>query len=323
MQQKKAKKHDAIGRWNNRFKRPEARPSFPPSVSNGSSYEELPLSTGPSTDTVSSRNVTSLAHANTFPRPHTASSSHSNLPLSQTTTISEEEAERQELESALAASMSEPTPRTRTSTDEDEHLAAAIRASVSEFQAPRPQGEEEDDEDVLHRAITASLEEASKHGASEEDQKLLEEVLRKSTLETRGKHAHGSDSEWDSDEDTEDDENYKRIIAESKEFAQLHQQHSRSLNAESSTTGAGAQESGVTGTGTDDEEDFRKALAASEAAERERQADLEKQRTEEDIVMEYVKKQSLAEEEHRRRWTQGRDVGGESSSAGAGPSGSG
>lgn len=42
------------------------------------------------------------------------------------------------------------------------------------------------------------------------------------------------------------------------------------------------------------------------------------ERTEEEIVLEYVKKQSLLEEEHRRRFTQGRDTGGEESgSAGA------
>jgi hypothetical protein len=40
---------------------------------------------------------------------------------------------------------------------------------------------------------------------------------------------------------------------------------------------------------------------------------LEKQRTEEDIVMEYVRKQSLLEEEHRQRVVQGRDMGGEGS----------
>lgn len=312
MQQKKAKRHDAMGRWNHRFKRPEARPAFPPNMSNGSSYEELPASSTPgATNAGTTRNLPPLGHASTFPRTHTASSSHSTLPLSQTTTMSEDEAEREALESALAASMSESTPAHRSSEEEDEHLAAAIRASVTEFQ--RPQGDQANDEASLQRAITASLEEASKHGASEEDQKILEEVLRKSTLETQHARAHDSDNEWDSDADTEEDEEFQRIIAESKELAHLQQQHP----ADYSTHTEG-QESGVVGgEGGDDEEDFKKALEASEKAERERQAELEKQKSEEEIVMEYVKKQSLAEEEHRRRIQQGR-VGGESSSSGAG-----
>ena len=53
----------------------------------------------------------------------------------------------------------------------------------------------------------------------------------------------------------------------------------------------------------EDEEDaeLKMVLAESEKAESERISKLEKQRTEEDIVMEYVRKQSLLEEEHRQR----------------------
>ncbi|KAK5277163.1 hypothetical protein LTR16_010153, partial [Cryomyces antarcticus] len=47
---------------------------------------------------------------------------------------------------------------------------------------------------------------------------------------------------------------------------------------------------------TDDDEDLRKALEESEASH----TVLTKQRTEEEIVLEYIKKQSVAEEEHRQ-----------------------
>ena len=52
----------------------------------------------------------------------------------------------------------------------------------------------------------------------------------------------------------------------------------------------------------ENDEDFERAIAASkEAMEKE-----SSQRTEEDIVMEYVKKQSLAEEEYRKKMAQGK-----------------
>ena len=58
-----------------------------------------------------------------------------------------------------------------------------------------------------------------------------------------------------------------------------------------------------------------KVLEESERAERERQENASKERSEDEIVMEYIKKQSLMEEEHRRRNLQGRDFGKDSSGA--------
>jgi hypothetical protein len=163
--------------------------------------------------------------------------------------------------------------------------------------------------------MKASMEEAQKSGVSEEEQRVLEETLRTSMLDTsKARRQHGSDSEWDSS-DTEDDEDYQRMIEESKH---LHDLHSRPEKGDEYFTAiAGTREtSNAQGATQDDneEEALRKAIEESERAAQEHQTNLEKQRTEEDIVMEYVKKQSLAEEEHRRRMAQGRDTGGESSS---------
>jgi 3-methyladenine DNA glycosylase AlkC len=59
---------------------------------------------------------------------------------------------------------------------------------------------------------------------------------------------------------------------------------------------------GAEPTAPDDEEQaLKRVLEESERAERERVAALAKQKSDEEIVMEYVKRQSLAEEEHRRR----------------------
>jgi hypothetical protein len=68
----------------------------------------------------------------------------------------------------------------------------------------------------------------------------------------------------------------------------------------------------------DDDAELKKVLEESEKAENERMQKLEKQKTEEDIVMEYVRKQSLLEEEHRQRVASGRDTSGEGNGTGAG-----
>lgn len=249
-----------------------------------------------------------LHHAHTYPE---SGSSHQNEKSSYPPEISEADAaEKAELEAAIKASVAETS---RGNPEEDELIARAIRASMNELQ--RPQTEDETEEEALQRVMKASMEEAQKSGISEEEQRVLEETLRTSMLETsRARRQHGTDSEWDSS-DTEDDEDYQRMIEESKHLHDLHSQPEKGdeyFTAIAGTHGA-ADAQGAT---RDDNEDeaLRKAIEESERAAQEHQSNLDKQRTEEDIVMEYVKKQSLAEEEHRRRMAQGRDTGGESSS---------
>jgi hypothetical protein len=199
------------------------------------------------------------------------------------------------------------------------------------------------------------MEEAGKTNVTEEEQKALEETLRKSLLETSKRTQHDSDHEWDSDADTEDDEDYKRIIAESKHLATIHanhpneyanspqgaQQESGVMNAMSQAIGAADADANEESRGRDrevltlvhgdahdkdddnndkydDDAELKKVLEESEKAEKERMQKLEKQKTEEDIVMEYVRKQSLLEEEHRQRVRSGRDANGEASGPGAG-----
>jgi hypothetical protein len=297
----------------------------------------------------------------------------------------EEEEDQRELERAIAASVADSS---RGDPEEDRLLASAIRASIAELEAaPAGTTTSQDEEEALRRAMNASMEEAGKTNISEEEQKALEETLRNSLLETKGRRRHGSDSEWNSDADTEEDEEYQRIIAESKQLAHLHEKHpndfenskqgaqqeSGMMEAMSQAIGAADDEPsssrnvGVTdekssysqlgqqappshqqGASTtnppsyqqpapaappsnqqasppappppsytqsraqpseeEDDEDaqLKKVLAESEQAEKER----EKQRTEEDIVMEYVRKQSLLEEEHRQRALQERDSKG-------------
>ena len=199
-------------------------------------------------------------------------------------------------------------------------MARAVRASVAELERAPANSTEQDEEEALKRAMQVSLQEAGRSGATEEEQKLLEETLRKSLLDTSRHHQHGSDSEWDSS-DTEDDADFQRIMAESKELAHLQQHYPQDYQ-----NAAGVQESGVAGASgavdtTAEDEELRKVLEESERAEKERQANASKEKTEDEIVMEYIKKQSLLEEEHRQRRLQGRDTAGESSDAGASASG--
>lgn len=248
-----------------------------------------------------------LHHAHTYPEP-----AHAHLPSPSHPTA--DAVEQAELEAAISASVAETS---RGNPDEDELIARAIRASMLELQ--RPQSPSETEEQALQRAMQASMEEAQKSGVSAEEQRALEETLRASMLDTsRARREHGTDSEWDSS-DTEDDEEYRRVVEESKA---LHDLHGRGGDADEYFTkvvGAqgGEHDSTGGGNGEEEEEALRKAIEESERAAREHASSLEKQRTEEDIVLEYVKKQSLAEEEHRRRLVQGRDTGGESSGGAA------
>ncbi|KAK7186361.1 glycosyltransferase family 28 domain-containing protein [Paraphaeosphaeria sporulosa] len=247
-----------------------------------------------------------LHHAHTFPEPALP---HNAPTVQQADLIHDEEAERAELETAIKASVAETS---RGNPEEDELIARAIRASMLELQRePEPH---ETEEEALQRAMKASMNEAQKSGVSAEEQRILEETLRASMLETsRARRAHNTDSEWDSS-DTEDDEDYQRILAESEKLHQLHSSEDKHDEYFSSIVEAG--DAKAQPPNDEEEQALRKAIEESERQDREDKERLEKQMTEEDIVMEYVKKQSLAEAQHRERLRQGRDIGGESSGGG-------
>jgi len=304
-----------------------------------------------------------MQHANTFPqRP--PPNSHPTQNASGAQTAAEEKAQLQQMEQVIEGTVAQTS---RGDPREDELISRAIRASMVELQREPVEGE--DEEEMLTRAMNASLQEAQRAGVSEEEQKMLEETLKQSMIDSTSRRRQqrnpGSDSEWDSS-DYEDDEDYQRVIAESKELAHLHQTSSRKdyhhtvtganefldvggeeealRKAIEASKAAGASQteaeeealrkaieesekatalSAPTAEGEDLEEAMRKAIEESERAEKERMAMLEKQKTEEEIVMEYVKKQSLAEEQHRRRFEGGRDTHGESSGAAGGSSSTG
>jgi hypothetical protein len=311
MKEKRERKLSKLNKLEGHLQRPQARPMYPAQETHSSYAEPQSLL---SDDGRFGATQQPLRHASTFSHPPAARSTASWNDTSQQE-LAEEEAERRELEAAIRASVSETS---RGDADEDEMIAQAIRASMAELD--RPIENAEDEEEALQRALRASVEEAGRHGASEEEQRVLEETLKASLLD-RGRirrRRRGSDSEWDSsDSDTQDDEEYRRVMEESKAMAELY--HSRADNAHrglqddgaGDTTSLGdtiqsassiATMAGAEPTAPDDEEQaLKRVLEESERAERERVAALAKQKSDEEIVMEYVKRQSLAEEEHRRR----------------------
>jgi hypothetical protein len=310
--EKRLRKNDREKRVNSHLNQPETHPSPPPSSTQHPNYQRFP-------DVGQASTVEPGIRSNSNAQPAWRTQDAANLSRTSSAQqqqdgvfleaqlIAEEEAERRELEAAIAASVAETS---RGNTDEDQRIAGAIRASIAELERTPADVGVEDEEAALKRAMQASIEEAGRGGATAEEQRVLEETLRQSLLDVSRRRQHGSDSEWDSS-DTEDDADFQRIMAESKELAHLQQNFPRDYQ---STTGV--QESSAVDLGEDDE--LKRALEESEKAEKERLANADKEKSEDEIVMEYIKKQSLMEEEHRQRLAQGRDTVGESSGGAAG-----
>ncbi len=189
----------------------------------------------------------------------------------------------------------------------DEAYQQAIQASIREFKkaqeehgqhtgvvstaSDKPEGEHDAE---LHRVLTASLEEYKAAQAAKEQSTPPEQ------------HHHLNDDS-DSAIDTDYDEEFKRTIEESK---RLHTENEMKKNDEELATveaslsntkiddksAATATEEAVVDDDDDDDGELNRAITASTDEEKKRQDELTRQKTEEEIVMEYVKKQSLMEE---------------------------
>ncbi|MCJ1396440.1 hypothetical protein MMC18_009330 [Xylographa bjoerkii] len=176
-------------------------------------------------------------------------------------------------------------------TEEDRMIEKAIRASVAELRKTSIEG---NDNEALERAIQASLRQANQARSfkeptsssalptnSTEDDVELEKALRLSMQNYDG--ANNSENlhlhhVWDdSGVDTDDDDNIKLALEHSKLPASLPPVY--------------------------DDGDLQSALMISEEDHRNRADGKAGVRSEEDIVVEYIKKQSLAEAAHRQAMT--------------------
>ncbi|KAK3939702.1 glycosyltransferase family 28 domain-containing protein [Diplogelasinospora grovesii] len=200
--------------------------------------------------------------------------------------------ENEEFERAIQASVQQTS---RGDKDEDARVEAAIRASVKEmrkiaehsrdFKAPIP-------DDNTPTTWTTGQMPGDDHWTDitdEEYQALIEQAVQQSLSQQQaGVRSHVDDTDTD-------DEELRRAIEESTQYQQ-----------QSGVGGGGGGGGGLGGLGVigggsgggDDDEEMRKALEESERAHR---MEMERQKTEEEIVLEYVKKQSLAEAEFRRK----------------------
>ena len=185
----------------------------------------------------------------------------------------------------------------------------AIQASIREFK--KAQGEHgqqtgvvstaaenphADHDAELHRVLTASLAEYKAANAAQEQNPQPEQ------------HRHVNDDS-DSAVDTDYDEDFKRTIEESK---RLHTENEMKKNEEElaaveaslantnidDKSAATATEEAVLDDNDEDDE-LNRAITASEEDAKKHQDEMTRQKTEEEIVMEYVKKQSLMEEKLR------------------------
>jgi DNA-directed RNA polymerase subunit L len=213
-------------------------------------------------------------------KPHT----HAPRPIQETPFVQSPEEETDiEFEQAIHDSVAATS---RGNAEEDIMIERAIRASVRELQSSFRS--DVSDPEALNRAIQASIAEAGR-GRSEnaihpiqmtdeeaEHQALLEKALQESLAIYQFNHPESSKAAGYVD--TDDDENVKLAIQESRNKAMSNL--------------------------SDSDEDVKLAIQNSKD-------ELSRTKTEEEIVLEYVKKQSLAEEEHRKaRDTTRKETGG-------------
>jgi hypothetical protein len=271
----------------------------------------------------------------------------------------------EDLLAAIRESLSHPTD----STEEQRNLERAMAVSAAELQRARAEGDggAEDEEEAMQRAMRASVVEMNlSEGATEEERRELEEVLRQSkeeharrsqwtsttqaevsaskptTTTTAGQNVDEDSDEWWSDDDEDPEEELKRAMelslksADEVQRANIAENLAQSLvpvdeaqvpgstsaapevtpaapHPPTSATAAAAGTSTTTqAEPSEEEEELKRAIEQSQREHAER----EREKTEEEIVMEYVKKQSLLESEHRKNW-KGKDNGNEDSGEGS------
>lgn len=178
----------------------------------------------------------------------------------------------------------------RRDVEEDANMERAIQENVSQHQRQRQEAaDHQAEQENLRQAIAASETEAQRH-ASEAlvFKKQLERVMAQSVLEQR---QSGSNREWESDTGLDnDDDEFERAIRKSEKMA------------ERAVAVAGGSPSVQRPCSYD-----RGHLAGTRQSEFEAQQQEQRgekttqERTEEEIVMEYIKKQSLLEVSHQNK----------------------
>lgn len=198
-----------------------------------------------------------------------------------------------EFEEAIQASVAATS---RGNPEEDQMIERAIRASVLELQLASKEG---DNNEAIQRAIKASVAEAAQARSEDyskprataldgvgDHEKELAAALQHSVQSNQqldGRHPVAGVDFDDSGVDTDDDENIKAAIERSKSTPTREPRFGN------------------------EDDGFQTAIELSRKANEEHEQDLSKSKTEEEIVLEYVKKQSLAEEQLKKSVAANRD----------------
>lgn len=188
--------------------------------------------------------------------------------------------------------------------EQDMMIERAIRASVKELQRA---GGNTNDSEALSRAIQASIAKAGRGRADESPHQITmtdeyeeyQAQLERAIQESMSQPSQRADP--DADIDTDDDEAVKLAIEKSKEAPAVTDVDSdEDENIKAAIEKSKEAPSLEADVDTDEDEDVKLALEKSKSEHMEK---LTRAQTEEEIVLEYVKKQSLAEEELKRRVT--------------------
>lgn len=193
---------------------------------------------------------------------------------------------------------------------EDPGMERAIRESVNQTSTGDP-AEDARIEAQIRSSVKEMRRIADEQKRQEQQRQLGDWKQRPSEPESSAPPAWADEKMAVTGADEITDEEFEALIAEAARQSVIAQQGhhgsededlKRALQ-ESQGAAAGGGESGA-------DEELRRAMEESERAHREDLARRTTERSEEEVIMEYVKKQSLAEEEFRRLKAQGKQPEG-------------
>ncbi|RDW73139.1 putative glucosyl glucuronosyl protein [Coleophoma cylindrospora] len=171
-----------------------------------------------------------------------------------------------------------------TTDSENMEFEEAIRASV----AATSRGDAEEDS-MIERAIRASVRELQKaSGSSLSDSEALQQAIRASIDESSRGRPEGIATEARPITMTDEEAEHQAMLEQAIQQSLREHQISDPVASRSQETDPDREA-----------EDLRKAIEASQSTHSDEQKGASGDKTEEDIVLEYIKKQSLAEEQHR------------------------
>lgn len=246
--------------------------------------------------------------------------------LQRVASFKDEELEKAIQESVRATSNGDP--------EEDKTIEQAIRASVSEIQyvaRNHPTENFDEEEEAFQQAVRASMTEANTNGEKEQEKRVggklgpSKELGEKRRAGGAGEYGTTVGGSWLTD-DPEfeealhkslvehgappghvDDDNLQRVMRESSRYGGAHRPSDEDELEKALRESRRHQKSPESTTLPEEyDEDFLRAIEESKRLDQEKEA---KRLAEEQVVMEYVMRASLEEQEYQMRRNQGSEWG--------------